>query len=370
MIPLNDFKRQWKEIGPELHLALERVGLSGYYILGSEVSQFEERLARFCGTKFAVGVGNGTDAIEIALRASGISPGDRVLTSPLSAFATTLAISRAGGVPVYVDTTIAGALNPEQAIHTLKKSSIRFVVPVHLFGLPGSLEWLDETLSQGLVSLVEDCAQSIGSSLEDKPTGLKGIAGTFSFYPTKNLGAMGDAGAIISSDQDFSARCRRLRDYGQSAKYLHDEVGLNSRLDEVHAAFLSVLIEKLPHWNARRAEIAKRMLAEIQNPELSFLPSPHGAQSNYHLFPLFVRDAKRRESLQKHLSVRGIGSNVHYPLLIPHQKAIAQIPHEIRFPLEISLTLTCREITVPCHPFLTDDEVDQIISTLNQWNPA
>ena len=266
LIPANDFRRQWDELREDALAAFERVGFSGWYVLGEEVRVFEDGLAAFWGFPYAAGVASGLDAIEISLRALGCKQGDRVLTTPISAFATTLAIVKLGAVPVFVDTDDQGLIDLQRCHELLKKrSDIRFFVPVHLYGFaldPSALRWLRD--EYGLL-MVEDCAQSIRAA---------GDLAATSFYPTKNLGAMGDGGAILCRDAELDARVRALRDYGQTAKYRHDLIGYNSRLDELQAAFLRrACLPRLKRWSARRREIAAAYLKGIQNPAVR-LPNP------------------------------------------------------------------------------------------------
>ncbi len=266
MIRPNDFKRQWAEIGPAAMAAVERVGASGRYILGREVEAFEGKLAKFWGVSHAVGVANGMDAIEIALRALDLQPGQRVLTTPFSAFATTLAILRAGGVPVFVDVDDNGNVDLEQCRDIFSRDrSTRFFVPVHLYGNPLDLEKLDALKQDFDLVIVEDCAQAIGAKHGGRNVGTVGQAAATSFYPTKNLGAFGDGGALLTNDPPTASRARALRNYGQSDLYLHDELGLNSRLDELHAAVLSdALLPNLERWTeARRANRRRDICARF-----------------------------------------------------------------------------------------------------------
>ena len=321
MIGLNDFKRQWAEIGPAAMAAVERVGASGRYILGQEVEAFEGKLAEFWGVSHAVGVANGMDAIEIALRGLDLRAGQKVLTTPFSAFATTLAILRAGGVPVFVDVDDNGNIDLEQCRDVVSRDrSIRFFVPVHLYGNPLDLEKLAGLRRDFDLVIVEDCAQAIGAKHGGRSVGTVGQAAATSFYPTKNLGAFGDGGALLTNDPSTASRARAMRNYGQSDLYLHDEVGLNSRLDELHAAVLSdALLPKLQGWTETRRQIAARYRLEIQQVR-TVNPAP-SAEPVWHLFPIFV-EAGERDDIRERLLGCGIASGVHYPRLIPEQPAM------------------------------------------------
>jgi len=239
MIPLNDFKRQWEDIREAAMDAFADLGASGWYILGREVAAFEAALANFWGIPHAAGVASGLDAIELSLKALGCGPGDRVLTTPISAFATTLAIVKLGAVPVFADTDSLGGIDLDLCSAVLAaRPDIRFFVPVHLYGHPLDMRKLAALGREFDCRMVEDCAHSIGASHEGVPIGTAGCMAATSFYPTKNLGTFGDGGAILTADADLARRAGLLRDYGQSAKEVHSLVGYNSRLDELHAALL------------------------------------------------------------------------------------------------------------------------------------
>ncbi len=371
-IALNDFVRQWAEIRTDALAAFERVGESGWYVLGQGVLRLEEALARRWGLPFAVGTGNGLDAIEIALRAAGLAPGDRVLTTPLSAFATSLAIVRAGGVPVFVDVDDRGLLDLDAVRAVLASDpEIRFLVPVHLFGRPIDLDALEELRRSFGLTVVEDCAQSIGARWNGRPTGTVGIAAATSFYPTKNLGTLGDGGGVLTHDAGLAERARSLRHYGQVETYRHVRMGLNSRLDEVQAAVLAdALLPRLDAWTERRRETASRYLAEIRNVHLRLPVEPEGSDPCWHLFPILVRGTERR-SLVEHLRRAGIASGCHYPTLIPDQPAWNGTARcLVARPLPRAAAFVRDEISLPIHPFLRPDEVSAVVHACNCWEPS
>jgi dTDP-4-amino-4,6-dideoxygalactose transaminase len=268
MIVQNDFARQWETVEKQVLGAVRRVGSSGWYILGKEVEQFEQALAAYWGVSHAVGVANGMDALEIGLRCLNLRPGEKVLTTPLSAFATTLAILRAGGLPVFVDVDDNGNIDLDQCMEVLRHDrAIRFLLPVHLYGNPLDLSKLERLKKDFDLKVVEDCAQAIGASHEGRGVGTVGQIAATSFYPTKNLGALGDGGAILTDDPATAKRARSLRNYGQRAPYLHSELGLNSRLDELHAAILhDAFLPRLEDWTMRRKAIARTYQAGIRHP--------------------------------------------------------------------------------------------------------
>ncbi len=255
IVLLNDFKRFWSDVGTEATARFQKIGESGWYILGTGVENFEKYLAKFSRTQHAIGCGNGLDALEISLRTLGLNPGDLVLTTPLSAFATSLAIVRAGGTPAFVDVDSNGLVDLDSASQALSSHpEIRFFVPVHLYGHPLDLHKLKKLKEKFGLKIVEDCAQAIGAKFDGIPVGTIGQMAGLSFYPTKNLGCMGDGGAILTRDLELASKARTIRDYGQSSKYIHDEIGLNSRLDEVHAEVLEMLLRtRLEKYTSRRS---------------------------------------------------------------------------------------------------------------------
>jgi len=366
---LNDFRAQWSAVGAEVLAAVDRVGASGWYILGREVERFESALASAWGLPHAVGVGNGLDAIEIGLRCLGIRPGDKVLTTPLSAFATTLAVMRCGGVPVFVDTDASGLLDLDRCRDVLSRDpGIRFVVPVHLYGHCVDLEGLEALREEFDLRIVEDCAQAIGARFRGRGVGTVGQVAAVSFYPTKNLGALGDGGAVLTADETIAHRARALRHYGQSATYVHDEAGLNSRLDELHAAVLSdVFLPRLAGWTARRSEVAARYRSGIRNGAVQLVPVSEGSASVWHLFPVLCEPG-RREAYRAHLSDAGVSTGIHYPHLIPEQKALLGYgSHEVHGPLKNAQMLAEGEVSLPIHPFLPDEDADRVMSAVCAW---
>ena len=364
MITLNDFGRQWKIVEAQVLTAVQRVGGSGRYILGPEVEQFETSLARSWGVAHAVGVGNGMDALEIALRCLGLEAGQKVLTTPFSAFATTLAILRAGGIPVFVDVDENGNLDLDQARSALTRDrSIRFLLPVHLYGHPLDLENLAALKRDLDLVVVEDCAQAIGARHSGRVVGSVGQAAGTSFYPTKNCGALGDGGALLTNDAQVATRAKSLRNYGQSSLYLHDEQGLNSRLDELQAAILrEAIVPNLPHWTDIRREFAHQYRAAIKNPRIRMLATHESAEPVWHLFPLFISGGHRDE-LREHLTKSDIQSGLHYPTIIPDQ-AILQRAGAFELAVEPvnARRLASSELSLPIHPFLEKSEIAAIIS--------
>jgi dTDP-3-amino-3,4,6-trideoxy-alpha-D-glucose transaminase len=367
-IPLNDFRAQWAQVREAVHRAVERVGASGWLVLGAEVRAFEEELARRWGVPFCVGCASGLDALEIALRCAGIAPGDPVLTTPLSAFATTLAIVRAGGVPLFVDVDPSGLLDLDRVERALEaRPEVRYLMPVHLYGHALDLERLAALRERFGLRVVEDCAQAVGARSRGVPVGTAGDLAATSFYPTKNLGCMGDGGAVLARTLEQAELARSLRDYGQNGKYEHRRLGLNSRLDELQAAILrEAFLPELARWTARRAEIAGRYRAGIRSPALRLPPAPEGSESVWHLFPVLVEGS--RAAFQEALRGAGVATSIHYPRAIPDQEALRGHPGaEALDPLACAREFCAREVSLPLHPFLGDGEVERVIDACNAW---
>jgi dTDP-3-amino-3,4,6-trideoxy-alpha-D-glucose transaminase len=367
-ILLNDFRAQWPHLREAVLGAVERVGESGWFVLGTEGQAFEKELARVWGLPFCVGCASGLDAIEIALRCAGLARGDAVLTTPLSAFATTLAVIRAGGRPCFVDVDASGQLDLALTERALESHpEIRFLVPVHLFGHALDLEQLGRLRDRFELRVVEDCAQAVGARSRGVPVGSTGELAATSFYPTKNLGCMGDGGAVLARDAALAERARCLRDYGQTAKYEHACLGLNSRLDELQAAILrDALLPQLEAFTRRRREVADRYRSGIRNPRLELPAAPAGSESVWHLFPVLVSGG--RGAFQEHLRRAGIASGVHYPTLIPEQAAFREGEGgDVLSPLPRAEGFARREVSLPIHPFLSEREVERIVASCNSW---
>lgn len=368
MIPLNDFKRQWADTREDAVAAFEAIGASGWYILGSEVREFEEALARYWGLPHVVGVASGLDAIELSLKALGCGPGDKVLTTPLSAFATALAILNLGAEPVFIDTDRYGQIDLDacQAVFE-SRPDIRYFVPVHLYGHALDVPRLQAFRQRFECRMVEDCVQSIGASFEGHATGSAGQMSALSFYPTKNLGALGDGGAILTANEELAQCARMLRDYGQSAKYRHELVGYNSRLDELHAGLLRrVSLGRLPAWTEARRRIATAYIEGIRNPAIRVPGAPAGSHSCWHLFPVLV-DPNRKRDFMTWLAGRGIASGEHYPISIPDQPAMGCVKFEIVGSLATAQCICRSEVSLPIHPYLLENEVARVVDACNQW---
>ena len=362
MILMNDFKAEPEALRQGALDAVERVLRSGWYILGNEVKQFESDWGRACGASHAVGVANGMDAIEIGLRALGIGPGDEVITTTMSAFATVLAIVRAGATPVMADIDPTTALLSRASVENCITKRTRAVLLVHLYGQVRDMdEWIKLCARHKLL-LLEDCAQSHLAQSQGRTAGTFGEWGAYSFYPTKNLGALGDAGALVTNRVDIATDARMLLNYGQSKRYHHPKLGLNSRLDEMQAAILSVRLPMLSKYTARRQEIARTYFEEIHHPAIDLLAKP--AEEGNHVYHLFVVLCKQRDKLSEHMRNHQVETLIHYPIPIHKQPPCAEM-NIASTGLEQANNHAESCLSLPCNPHLTDSELSQIIGAVN-----
>ena len=319
-VPFLDLGAATREIAAEQAAAIARVVDGGWYVLGPEVERFEAAFAGFCGARHAVGVGNGLDALRLTLQALGIGPGDEVIVPSHTYIATWLGITAAGATPVPVEPAgarftigaddVAPAIGPRTAA----------IMPVHLYGQPAPMDGLSELAARHGLALVADAAQAHGARLHGRPVGAYGTAAAWSFYPSKNLGALGDAGAVTTDDDALAARLRRLRNYGSERKYVNVEQGANSRLDELQAAILSVRLGHLDAWNARRTAIAARYAHGLAGATVALPQASPGADSCWHVY--VIRSAAR-DALAEHLAREGVGTLIHYPIAPHRQQAFA-----------------------------------------------
>ena len=357
----------------EIDAAVLRVFESGNYILGPETAEFEKEFAAWIAgenTAHAVGVANGTDALVLALRALGIGAGDTVLTVSHTAVATVAAIELAGAEPLLVDIDLATfTLDPQKLADTIRANpqrKIKAVIPVHLYGQPADMPTILEIARRHNLRVIEDCAQSHGATLDGKITGTFGDAATFSFYPTKNLGAIGDGGAVFTPDAALAARVRELRQYGWKARYISDTAGMNSRLDELQAAILRA---KLPHLradNQRRRDIAALYAKHISNSAVTLPPMRAGAEHVHHQF---VVRTPQRDALMAALKSHGVPTTVHYPQPVHTQPAYRGRIVSGAGGLGES-ERACREVlSLPMHPQLSDAAVIFAAQRINEWQP-
>lgn len=351
------------EVRPELELAVSRVVTSGNYIGGPEVDAFESEFAAFVGAKYCVGVGNGLDAITLSLLAHGLQRGDEVLVPSNTFIATWLAVTHAGGVPVPVQPDFGTYVVTPEACERAITPRTRAICPVHLYGMPVEVPAFRELCARRGLFLVEDAAQAHGASLGGTLVGGFGTTATWSFYPGKNLGAFGDAGAVTTDDKEVAASLRQLRNYGSTEKYVHETVGFNSRLDPIQAAVLRVKLAHLPLWNERRRVIAARYLAELSDLALQLPAIPNGRESSWHLF---VVRTSRRDELRKHLKDDGIDSIIHYPQP-PHRQAAYAGGFKGAFELEETVRAANEVLSLPMGPHLSIDQQARVIASIRAF---
>ncbi len=350
-----------REDAPAVRAALERVLDSGWYILGPEVDAFEAEFAAASGAAHAVGVGNGTDAIALILRALGIGPGDEVITTPLSAAYTALAVMMTGARVVFADIDPERLTLDPRAVDAAVTSRTRAVLPVHLYGQPADMDGVMAVAARHHLAVVEDACQAHLATADARPVGTIGIAGAFSFYPTKNLGALGDGGAVITNDGALAARIKRLRNGGQTDRYHHVEPGINSRLDEMQAAVLRARLPFLAGWTASRRAHAAAYRAGLAGTHVT-VPREFDRGHVYHLF---VVRARNRAALQAHLAASGVETLVHYPVPIPRQPAVAR-EHPVDCP---EADRACDEIlSLPMHPRLTTADADEVVAAVRAYH--
>jgi len=362
-ILINDIERHTHAIGDQLREAVERVIARGWFVLGDECAAFESEFAAYCDAAHCVSVGNGTDALELALRALGMGHGRRVATVGNAGYYATTAILQVGADPVYVDVSEADRLMNLDGLGRLAEAgAIDAVVLTHLFGVMHDAPEARRIADRAGIPLIEDCAQAHGARRDGRAAGSVGHVGCFSFYPTKNLGALGDGGAVVTSDPGLASRLSGLRQYGWTSKYRVELAqGRNSRLDEMQAAVLRAKLPHLDGWNESRREIARRYGEGINNPRVS-CSAPRGAEDVAHLYVVETPDPS---SLRAHLGAAGIASDVHYPIPDYRQPALAALRAWPELP--VTESLATRVLTLPCFPELTDAELDRVIGRVNAW---
>lgn len=364
MILMNDFKAEPSALREGMIAAARRVIESGWYVLGAEVTAFERQWATACGVGHGVGVGNGMDAIEIALRTLGIGPGDEVITTPMTAFASVLAILRAGATPVLADIDPGTALMSPASVRRCLSERTRAVLLVHLYGQVRDMDTWLKLCSDERIHLIEDCAQAHLATWRGVSAGSFGVAGAFSFYPTKNLGTVGDAGMLVTSDEVIAERAQQLRNYGQSVRYHHPSIGLNSRLDEIHAAMLAERLKWLPEFTERRRQIAALYRSAITNP-LVGQPDPPQEESA-HVHHLYVLTCQERDRLTRHLTECGVQSLIHYPIPVHRQEPCVNLRRDPAG-LSASESHAAIVLSIPCHPQMTDSDVEQVVLAVNSF---
>lgn len=361
-VPLMDIKKQYEELKDEIDSAIKRVMDSSSFILGEEVASFEKKIASYCGTKYAVGLASGTDALILSLESMGIGLGDEVITSPFTFFATAEAIMRVGATPVFVDIDPRTYnLLPDQ-VETALNDRTKAIIPVHIFGQTADMDALNAIARKYHLFVLEDACQAIGAEYKGKKAGSLGNAAAFSFFPTKNLGGAGDGGILTTDDIDLAENIKILREHGSTKKYCHEQIGLNSRLDALQAAILSVKLKKLDVWNEKR-----RNAASIYSELLNGLPlqTPYEAdyaKHVYHLYVVRVLDGKR-DALMNLLREKGINTGVYYPIPLHLQKSCSELGY-IEGSLPNSEKTSKEVLALPMFPHISEAQITEVVRAI------
>jgi len=366
-VPPLDLKRQYSTIQSEIESAIAGVFKHGGFILGPEVKELEANLAAYCDVKHGIGVASGTDALLLSLMALNIGPGDEVITSPFTFFATAGVISRLGATPVFVDTDPEMFNIVPELIEKAITPKTRAIIPVHLFGQIAEMDEIMDIAKRNNLHVIEDAAQAIGSTYKNKKAGSFGDTGCFSFYPTKNLGAYGDGGLITTNDDDLADLLRRLRVHGSRPKYIHAIVGINSRLDSVQAAALGVKLKYLPEWHE-----ARRTKADYYNNKLKDIKqvsTPKVRDYNYHIYHQYTILAEKRDELRAFFKENDIGCEVYYPRALHLQECYADLGYK-QGQLPVSEDFSQKALSIPVFPELTSEEQDIVIGAIKEFYGA
>ncbi len=365
-VPFLDLKSPYIELRDELDAAYRRVMESGWYILGEEATAFEKEFAEYCGAKFCVGVGNGLEALHLILRAYGIGEGDEVIVPTNTYIATWLAVSYAGAKPVPVEPIEREYNIDPNRIEAAITPRTKAILPVHLYGAAADVDPILSLAERFNLKVVEDAAQAQGAQYKGRSAGNLCHAAGFSFYPGKNLGALGDAGAAMTNDEALADKARTLRNYGSKVKYYNEAKGYNSRLDEMQAAFLRVKLKRLDEWNARRARIASFYLEALSDVEDLILPAfPDRSSPVWHIFP--VRHP-RRDELQAHLKANGVDTLIHYPVPPHLSGAYADMGYS-RGAFPIAEAIADSELSLPMGPHLGEGDAERVVEAIQSFRP-
>jgi dTDP-4-amino-4,6-dideoxygalactose transaminase len=362
-VPFLDLKRQYNAIKKEIDEAVFSVLSNTQFILGPEVKNFEEKVAAYCGTKFATGVASGTDALLLSLRACGVNPGDEIITTGFSFFASAGVISRLGANPVFVDIDPETYnINPDQIEKKITPKT-KAIMPVHLFGQCADMDPIMDIAKRHSLKVVEDAAQAIGAEYKGRKAGAIGDFGCFSFFPSKNLGGAGDGGMVVTNDPDMAEMVRVLRVHGSKPKYYHSIVGYNSRLDTIQAAILSVKLKYLDEWTKKR-----RKHAEVYNSALKDLEmiTPKEESFNYHIYNQYTIAVKNRDELRNYLKEKQIGHDIYYPVPLHLQECYKFLGYK-KGDLPVSEKKAEEVVSIPIYPELTEDEQEYVITTIKEF---
>ncbi len=361
-VPMLDLRVQYSRIREELLRALQEVADSSTYVLGPKVAEFEKAFAAYVGARHCVGVNTGTSALHLALIGAGVGPGDEVLTVPMTFIATSWAVSYVGATPVFVDVDPETYTMDVTQVERRITPRTRAILPVHLYGQTADLEPLRDVSRRHGIPLIEDAAQAHGAEYRGRRAGTFGLAGCFSFYPGKNLGALGEGGAVVTDDDAIAARLRALRDHGQAQRYHHDELGFNYRMDALQGAVLAVKLRHLERWNEARGFLADRYRQLLWGLPLRL---PQQGPGRRHVWHLFVVLHPERDHLRRELEARGVQTGMHYPIPLHLQKAYAHLGHrEGDFPVAERIGREC--LTLPLFPGMTIRQQDAVVEALRE----
>ncbi len=378
-IKLVDIRAQYEEIRDELHRHWDDVFRDMHLMLGPHQNAFENEFAAYSGARFGVGVGSGTAAIHLGLLALGVRPGEEVIVPSFTFFATVEAVVHCGAVPVLLDVEEAGAtlsaekvrafirekctLRGQELINRASGRRVRALIPVHLYGMPAEMDELMDIARENGLQVLEDCAQAHGAEFRGRKAGSFGDAAAYSFYFSKNLSALGEGGIVLTSREDVRDAVQRLRLHGQTDKYTHNEIGFNSRLDEIQAVVLRLKLQKLDRWNQRRIELAARYDNALRDLPLKFFVPLEGRRAVYHLY--VIRTA-RRDALADYLRDRKIGVGVHYPIPCHLQPGVHDLGYS-RGDLPVSERLAAEVLSLPMHPHLSEMDVDRVAQAIREF---
>lgn len=363
MIPLVDLQAQYRAIQPEIDAAISRVISNTSFILGKEVSFFEEAFADYCKTKYAIGTSSGTSALHLALLACNVKPGDEVITTPHTFIATAEAIIHAGATPVFVDIDLdTYNLDPQQ-VEAAITTKTKVIMPVHLYGQPADMEPILEIAKRHNLMVVEDAAQAHGADYKGKRVGSIGDVACFSFYPGKNLGAYGDGGAVVTNNQEIAQQVHKLRNHGRQEKYKHDMIGYGYRLDALQAAVLKVKLAYMETWTQQRRENASHYRQLLADLDLVLPLEPSYSKSVYHLFVVRTR---QREQLLQHLRSRGIYAGIHYPIPLHLQPAFTFLGYQ-KGDFPNSEQAAEEVLSLPMYPELSRNQIERVASTIQDF---
>lgn len=364
MIPLVDLKAQYAAIKPDIQAAINSVLDNTQFINGPEVSRFESAFAEFCHAEHAVGVGNGTDALTLVLEALGIGSGDEVITTVNTFIATAEAIVSVGATPVFVDVDPQHFNMTADRLRAAITSRTRAAIPVHLYGQPAPMREIMQVARGRSINVIEDSAQAHGAEYGGRRVGTWGDAATFSFYPAKNLGAYGDAGAVVTNDGEIARTVRMMKDHGRAEKYVHDFVGVNSRLDTLQAAILGVKLGHMEEWNEARRSAASRYDEALSG--LSWLTLPAEIPGGRHVYHLYVVQSDRRDELMKHLAREGVGTGIHYPVPLHVQPAFAPLGYR-RGDFPVAERLADSILSIPMYPEIDDELLSRVVQAIGSF---